>query len=605
MKKRTAHQLLTTLNTTLLKLHKRYEDLFWIAHMGDHSVDAKKDRALKELDAFRTDRKWLDKIEALITKVSAPEQKKLQAWQKYFSVYQTPPGLLPLKEKITKLETQMEAKVSRRTEGYIDPSTKKFVKASKEKMRSLLRIHDQESVRKACFEGLEKLTGTNLSDYVRYVKLLNQYARGLGFEDFYAYKLHTEEGMTKQELFALFDRLYEKTKFAFADIRAREKKMPGLRKPWNFGYLLSGDFTKEEDPYFPFTQAVERWGQSFAALGITFHGATLTLDLLDREGKYSNGFCHWPELVHFTHGKRAPGSANFTCNVVYGQPGSSRSGYETLFHEGGHAAHLLNSEQTEVCLNHEYPPMSTAWAETNSIFMDTLLSSIEWRTRYAQTESGTPYPFELFVRRLKQIEMVRPLGLSSILFVADFERRIYEHPRLTTAEVKKIAKQMFKKHFDRSVDSLAALNIPHIYSWNSACSYHAYGLADLAVQQWRDYFYKKYQYLVDNPKVGTELRDAWTHGSSKTFKEFVIQITGLPLSPDPWLENATRSTNAIISRAKSRIKRLAKVPRFKGKINLGATVRMVSGKKVLADSAKGFEQMAKQYATWLELHRNK
>ena len=37
------------------------------------------------------------------------------------------------------------------------------------------------------------------------------------------------------------------------------------------------------------------WGRSFAAMGIQYKGATMTLDLLDRKGKYSNGFCHWPQ----------------------------------------------------------------------------------------------------------------------------------------------------------------------------------------------------------------------------------------------------------------------------------------------------------------------
>ena len=31
------------------------------------------------------------------------------------------------------------------------------------------------------------------------------------------------------------------------------------------------------------------WARCFAALGISYKGATMTLDLCDREGKYSNG----------------------------------------------------------------------------------------------------------------------------------------------------------------------------------------------------------------------------------------------------------------------------------------------------------------------------
>ena len=41
--------------------------------------------------------------------------------------------------------------------------------------------------------------------------------------------------------------------------------------------------------------AVEQWGRSFAAMNIGYKGATMDLDLLDRKGKYSNGFCHWPQ----------------------------------------------------------------------------------------------------------------------------------------------------------------------------------------------------------------------------------------------------------------------------------------------------------------------
>ena len=49
------------------------------------------------------------------------------------------------------------------------------------------------------------------------------------------------------------------------------------------------------DPYFPFEEAVEVWARTFAALGIHYRGATMRLDLCDRPGKYSNGFCHWPQ----------------------------------------------------------------------------------------------------------------------------------------------------------------------------------------------------------------------------------------------------------------------------------------------------------------------
>ena len=46
--------------------------------------------------------------------------------------------------------------------------------------------------------------------------------------------------------------------------------------------------------YAPFRPLFFR-GRSFAAMNIGYKGATMDLDLLDRKGKYSNGFCHWPQ----------------------------------------------------------------------------------------------------------------------------------------------------------------------------------------------------------------------------------------------------------------------------------------------------------------------
>ena len=364
--------------------------------------------------------------------------------------------------------------------------------------------------------------------------------------------------------------------------------------------MMAGDFTKEEDPYFQFEDALMRWGTSFAALGVDFRGSTLELDLLERRGKYDNGFCRWPTLVQFRGNKRIPGSANFTCNLIPGQVGAGAEALDTLFHEAGHAAHYLNSEETEVCLNTEHPPSSTAWAETQSMFMDSINGSIEWRTRYAQNADGNLYPFELFERKVRKLEALRPLYMMGIMFVADFERNIYEAQKLTASFVKKTAQEIYTKYFDRSVPSYYVLTVPHLYAWESACSYHGYGLAELAVQQWREYFYKKYEYIVDNKHVVKEMYKVWRLAARKTFKEFVHLATGTKLSPNAYLKGATRSTDALLRLAKKRIKRLQRVPRWDKPIDLNATIKMVHGKKTIATNAQNFEDMTNKYTTWLK-----
>ena len=149
-----------------------------------------------------------------------------------------------------------------------------------------------------------------------------------------------------------------------------------------------------------------------------------------------------------------------------------------------------------------------------------------------------------------------------------------------------------------------ALNVSHIYSWESSGSYHGYGLAELAVEQWRDYFYKKYGHIVDNPSIGEEMSKVWALGSTKTFNDFVVLATGKKLSAEPMLKDMTASVKKVLQRGRERIHRLKTIRLGRGPIKLGASIRMVSGKKLIADNRKSFEAMAGKYKTWLQKSQN-
>ncbi len=595
---------LESLNERYYGIHKRYENYFWASYMGDSSVDEKMSDALAKKNAFAGNDKALTTVREMISCASDKQKRRLQYWEEYFSVSQIPEHVLELRTNISKLENAIAAKRNNRKEGYIDPKSKKFIDAPLNQMRMIQATHSDEKIRKAVFRASEELAPEFIDEYINLVQMRNQFARKLGYENFYAYKLDIEEGMTTKELFQLFDDIYNKTRFGFKNVRKMEKNMPGLRKPWNYGYMLAGDFTQEEDQYFPLDEMLERWGLSFSRCGIDYAGGALRLDLLERKGKYNNGFCHWPKVIRYKNGVREPGEARFTCNAVYGQVGSGNRAGVTLFHEGGHAAHLLNSKQTETCLNHEYPPTSTAWAETQSMFLDTMFSSIEWKTKYAKNKKGESFPLDLFKRKLEKTFETRPLGIiMGISAVMYFEKEIYETSKLTKAKVKEIAKRVYGKYTDYSEDSLRLLNIPHIYSFESSCSYHGYGLATIALTQWRDYFYKKYGQIVDNKAVGKEMKEVWALASSKKFPELVQIATGKKLSAQPYINTVLLSKKQILLRSRRRIKTLEQNPSRVKRINLKADISLWHGKKKVSDNRSGFDTMVARYAKWLETQK--
>lgn len=587
-------KLLDRLNTEYAKLHTAYETAFWRVYMGELDQSNKMTVTMRARDAYRANTKIAAEVDKALLKAKGEYKKRLLHWKNFFSLFQTPDNAVAIKNAANEIENQIQKIKQSRKEGYIDPYTNEFAEATENKMRNIIRNNPDEKLRKAAYDATQKLPLDTLDLYIQLIAKRNEFAHALGFENFYTYKAKIDENMTLKELFSVFDTLYEKTKSVLTDIQDLEKETPGITRPWNFNYMVAGDFTKEEDPYFPFEDALVRWGTSFAAIGADLAGGSVVLDLLDRKGKQNNGFCQWPRTVQFVKNKRIPGESRISCNAVYGTVGEGyMQGHNTLFHEGGHAVHYLNSVQKDVILNHEYPPSSVSWAETQSMFMDNMLSSIEWKTRYAN------YPFELFEKKIKKIGFLAPLQIFSINAVMEFERKVYEAKNLTPEAVITIAKETYKKFWALDGDSLFMLNVPHIYSWESSGYYHGYGLAELQVHQLREYFYKKYGYIVDNPRVGKEIKKVWKLGASRSSNEFIKIVTGKKISPDAYIRSVMMSNEEKVKLAKQRIARLEKVKRYTKPIDLKGTVTLVHGKKKIADSKQGFEKMAEKYKKWL------
>ena len=257
--------------------------------------------------------------------------------------------------------------------------------------------------------------------------------------------------------------------------------------------------------------------RAFAGSAFNTEAPRLQLDLLERTGKYQNGFCHGPVPAWVNErGEWVPGQINFTAEGKPDQVGSGLRAINTLFHEGGHAAHFANVVQNAPCFSQEFAPTSMAYAETQSMFFDSLLKDADWLSRYARNARGEALPEPLIRERVTGSQPMRAFDARSIAVVPYFESALYQRPdeALSPAAVLALAR-------DTEVRVLGLesprpmLAIPHLLNQESAASYQGYLLAEMAVHQTRAFFIRQHGYLTDNRAIGPALAEHyWIPGNS-------------------------------------------------------------------------------------------
>jgi len=612
----------SALNHAYEQLHVAKEDAFWAAYMGltDDADKAQQDLNQHEIALKRwiTDPGQLKEAQRLLTAAetarTAPDATEnrasddeiiaLRGWVATFTanVMEDPEARVH-SEALVEAEGDLARARGTMELGY--RTADGFTAASSVKLSTMLRAESNRELRQAAWQGLRDIETFVLEHgFLEIVKRRNQIGRALGGADFYDATVRRVEGMTQDEIFALLDELEEKTREAAQRGLAELKKQHGDVKPWDVAYYSAGDITTEEHPYLPFSQSFSRWGRSFAALGVGYNGAELVLDLLDRKGKHENGFMHGPVPAWRDKGEYRPARIQFTANAIPGMVGSGRRALETFFHEGGHAAHFANIDMPSPCFAQEFAPTSVAFAEVQSMFMDSLVRDADWQTRYARTIEGEAMPFELMQRAITARQPMAAWGVRQMLVVPYFERALYRmtDAELTPENVLKTAREVEQRLLFMEGSSRPVLSIPHLLSIDASAYYHGYVLAEMGVHQTRDYFLSRDGRLVDNPTVGPELSKAyWRPGNSRRFGEFLESLTGEAVTASYLAADVNLTVEEKHAEAEKAIAKLKDAPVFEGPVDLDATIRVDHGNETMAGGAGvSFEETAEQFEAWIE-----
>jgi oligoendopeptidase F len=501
------------------------------------------------------------------------------------------PEAKSVREETSKIESNLELNRNTMTLGYTNEKGQ-FQSASSVALANLMSTSTDESIRKSAYEGLRSI-GTFVCDhgFLEIIKLRNKMAKSLGFVDYYDYKVSNAEGFSKAELFKILDGLEEGTRPLMEEGRKELERRYGKSAldPWNTKFTMAGSVVKKMDPYFPFGKAVERYMRSYHKMRIQYQGATMNLDLLDREKKYSNGFCHWPVPAwQKPDGTWQPSITNFTSLADPKAIGSGLTALRTLMHEAGHAAHFANVKQPSPLFSQERAPTSVAYAENQSMFLDSLVSDAAWRAKYALDVDGNPIPFEIIEEEIRATHAFSVFQLRAMLSVSYLEKAIYELPedQVTAEKIQALADEVELK-IQGGFASRPLLAVPHIVSDEASCYYQGYTLAEMSVHQTRAFFKSKYGYIVDNPEVGPTLSTAyWECGNSRPFLEIVKDLTGKDLTGESWTDALKEPIEDKIAREKKEYEAAIEEESCENDdIDLNMTVRFVDGDTLISDSS--------------------
>jgi hypothetical protein len=605
---------LKDLSDEYLALHTLKEDLFWEARMGlaadTEGAQERLSHAEIALNRFLQAPERLKGLRDLDHSNTGSDRERtiLGGWIAMFAahVVENPEGR-KLSEELVEREQALEHARGTMTLGYVDPQTGEFHRASSVKLSLMLRTDPDERRRRAAFDGLRSIEPFVLAHgFLDIVAMRNRLGRMLGYEDYYDWKVSIVERMSKRALFDRLDDLDRRTAARNAEDLARFERTHGggSREPWNFPFLRSGKLAEALDPYFGFRTGMRRWVESFSALSVSFRGATLTLDLLDRTGKYENGFMHGPVPAFFETERWQPARINFTANAVPGQIGSGLRAVETLFHEGGHAAHFANVLGGAPCFSQEFAPTSVAYAETQSMFMDSLIRDADWRVRYAKDREGRAMPLELIERAVSETQALRSWDVRSMLTVPFSERMIYElddrhrTPDHVLGELRRIESSLQGLH----AAPRPVLSIPHLLSGESSAYYHGYILAEMAVCQTRDYFLKRDGRLTDNPQVGRDLASHyWAPGNAMPFDATVRSLIGQSLSADALARECNQTVDEALTEARADAAKGQKLAAASGPIDLDATIHVIHGhERIASTESGGVEGLCEDFEKWID-----
>jgi peptidyl-dipeptidase A len=436
-----------------------------------------------------------------------------------------------LLKKMVDLSTEIERKFST-FRGTIEGK-----EVTDNQIKEILKTETDSHKREQAWLASKQVGAVVASDLIHLVKLRNQAARKLGFDNYHTLSLTLAEQNIK-ELDKIFNELYELTNKPFAEMKAELDRIlaakygiaPAELMPWHYHDPFFQEtpmvYQLDLDAYYKNKDVKQLAAKFYAGIGLPVDSVLEHSDLYEREGKNPHAFC--------TDIDRQ-GDVRVLCNIK-----SDESWMETMLHELGHAVYDKNHNMQAPFLLRE--PAHIFTTEAIAMFFGRLSRNPAWMQQMLELSDQQRTDIEKVSAKYAQLKQIIFARWDMVMY--DFEKQLYANP---DQDLNSLWWQMVEKY--QLIKMPAGRNEPDwaakIHFTNAPCYYHNYMLGELLASQLHRHIVYNVLKLhsdkdvsyVGQKKVGEFLaKKVFEPGAMYHWNKMIELATGEPLTPKYFVE---------------------------------------------------------------------
>ena len=432
-----------------------------------------------------------------------------------------------LLKKIVDLGTKIEKNFST-FRGTIEGN-----KVTDNEIKEILKTQTDSGKRKQAWLASKQVGAEVADDIIQLVKLRNEAAKKLGFDNYHTLSLAAAEQDVK-ELDRIFEQLYELTNEPYAKLKAELDRILADKydiavdelMPWHYHDPFFQEtplvYELDLDTYYEGEDVKELAAQFYAGIGLPVESILANSDLYEREGKNPHAFC--------TDIDRE-GDVRILCNIK-----NNESWMETTLHELGHAVYdKYHDRQVPFMLRR---PVHAFTTEAIAMFFGRLSRNPAWMQQMLGLTDRQRAQIEKVSGKYAQLKQLIFARWDMVMY--KFEKQLYANPEqdLNSLWWRMVEKyQLVKKPQGRNEPDWAA----KIHFTIAPCYYHNYMLGELLASQLHNHITRNILKLesdknvsyINRRELGDFLREnIFEAGAVYHWNEMIKRATGQPLTPE-------------------------------------------------------------------------